>query len=391
MTKLFVFCNVPLYDDDNYNLIFLNIKENLLKLISNFSNYKIVILASTLWETHSAKSLSKTNIFFQNFSKKYNTEYYLLCNKSANQLTDSWDRQNTIDLSFFRNKLFHSNLIKKQNFNKSWNNSKFCFLFLTGKLNKKNRIIPLLEFAKLGLLNETDCTWSLNYDAELANSVYKVLVENNLNYNKEDFISFLKKYAKIPDAVSFSRVLNTTHYDGVPFDRKLYANTSLSVISESETDSRHVWITEKTWRAILNKHPFLIIGQPYTLRHLQNLGYRTFENYLPYRYDNIENFLKRNEAICKNLQWLKENWSQLDFKKISKDIEYNYNLAELEHKIELKAFNKKIKLKKHDMKVHLGLYVDGRDQPNLINIKNDHVCYYNWANYDLYKFWSKNE
>jgi hypothetical protein len=389
MTKLFVFCNVPLYDDSDYELIFKNIKVNLLRLIDNFSNYKIVVLASTLWEMHSTSSLSKTNNFFQNFSKDYNTEYYLLYNKSINQIEEPWDKSNTIDLSFFRNKLFHAKITNKQNFNKTWNHSKFRFLFLTGKLNKKNRIIPLLEFSKLNLLNNLNSIWSLNYDANLVDSVYEILVKNNVKYKKEDLISFLKKYRQIPDNVSFLNISNTTHYDGVPFNKELYENTSLSVISESETAGKHIWITEKTWRAILNKHPFLIIGQPYTLKHLESLGYKTFEKYLPYQYDNIEDFFKRSKIIYKNLDWLKANWKYLDFKEIYNDIEYNYNLAESQYTTELKSFNKKIKLKKDDLKVHSGLYANGGDTPNSINLDNNHVCYYNWANYNL--FWRENE
>ena len=57
--------------------------------------------------------------------------------------------------------------------------------------------------------------------------------------------------------------------------KSYYNDSILSVITES--DSHKNFITEKTYKAIMNLHPFFIVGNPEQHSLLRARGYETFE------------------------------------------------------------------------------------------------------------------
>lgn len=69
-----------------------------------------------------------------------------------------------------------------------------------------------------------------------------------------------------------------------------YLDSLVSLITESE--STNVFITEKTYKAMVNLHPFFIIGNPDQHVILKNQGYETFEDL--FGVHSVSNY---NEAI----------------------------------------------------------------------------------------------
>jgi len=80
-----------------------------------------------------------------------------------------------------------------------------------------------------------------------------------------------------------------------------YKNSVISIISETSfynnnSTNENIWnyhlnytfVTEKTMRAIACCHPFIVTSRPYTLAHLQELGYKTFHPFIDESYDTIE-------------------------------------------------------------------------------------------------------
>jgi hypothetical protein len=77
-------------------------------------------------------------------------------------------------------------------------------------------------------------------------------------------------------------------------DAVMFYNSYFSVIPETYffkdsflNELNTVFMTEKTYNAILMKHPFIIAGMPNTLDHLRNNGYRTFHPYIDESYDSV--------------------------------------------------------------------------------------------------------
>lgn len=385
MSKLYAFCNVPIYDMETRELVFENLELDLKNFLNSVTDDDITVLASTLWEVHSPNTLTFTNNFFKTISNKFDIQYHLLYNTAVDQLDSNWDNENSTSYLFFLNKLTHAKKFFQQPFNAKWNHTKFRFLFLTGKLTKRNRILPLLKFQESNLLNKDNCIWSSHYNPTLVKSVYDVVKDS---YGKRYIKDFLKRYHNNPDNIKLLNLNSTTHYDGIPFDHTLYEQTSFSVISESElSQSLPVWITEKTWRAILNRHPFMFVGQPHTLKFLRSIGFKTFNEYLPYDYDCIEDFDDRLDLVLKNLSWLKRNWNKLDFESINRDIEHNYKMAIIKSTTDINNLHQNINFSYGDRKVNIGLYNNGNDQIHTVDPSVDHLCYYNWSNYTTNFFW----
>lgn len=93
------------------------------------------------------------------------------------------------------------------------------------------------------------------------------------------------------------------HYSGYPFDVSLYRNTLFSIVVETHSGDKQqgdgdlsYFLTEKTARAIINSHPFLMVS---TKGFLKNLTDRGYENYPMFdnSYDDVDSFDERLDLI----------------------------------------------------------------------------------------------
>jgi len=62
--------------------------------------------------------------------------------------------------------------------------------------------------------------------------------------------------------------------------------------------------TEKTYKPIACKRPFIAVTTPYFLQEFKNLGYKTFHPYIDETYDTIKDDSQRMQAIVKEVQRL---------------------------------------------------------------------------------------
>ena len=87
----------------------------------------------------------------------------------------------------------------------------------------------------------------------------------------------------------------------------LYSDSYASIVLETLFDAEQsggAFITEKTFKAILNGHPFVIFGCPGTLATLRRLGYRTFDHVIDNSYDEILDNTQRFRAAVAAVQHL---------------------------------------------------------------------------------------
>lgn len=73
------------------------------------------------------------------------------------------------------------------------------------------------------------------------------------------------------------------------FHRESYWNFVVETHYEQDT----VFLTEKTFKPILNLQPFIIVGNPGSLELLADLGYKTFDGYIKEEYDDYDDHEKR--------------------------------------------------------------------------------------------------
>jgi len=106
------------------------------------------------------------------------------------------------------------------------------------------------------------------------------------------------------------------------FNKKIYLNTYLSVISESlyEDGNPTVFFSEKIFKPIRAYHPFIIICHKYGLHWLRKLGFKTFDKWWDESYDEEADPVKRMEMICTVLKKL-EKLSAQDWYSLYNDME----------------------------------------------------------------------
>ena len=92
--------------------------------------------------------------------------------------------------------------------------------------------------------------------------------------------------------------------------RAMYENTYFSVVSETIYFTKMLdwedscFLSEKVFKAILFKHPFILVATPNTLKYLKAIGYKTFSPVIDESYDSIEDNGQRMVAIVKEINRL---------------------------------------------------------------------------------------
>ena len=85
-----------------------------------------------------------------------------------------------------------------------------------------------------------------------------------------------------------------------------YVQSLFTIVGETNAEKDFLFITEKTIKPIMNLHPFFVIGNPYTLKKLKTLGFKTFSSIWNEAYDEEENLDNRIEMVIDEVKKLTE-------------------------------------------------------------------------------------
>jgi hypothetical protein len=220
------------------------------------------------------------------------------------------------------------------------------FLFLGGVPSRLNRIGLLYKFYKENMLNKHTALWSffkpighceaidcrkiLSHVNQTEYELFLNFAENrfdNLYYESKHF--FLNE----PDVEKYWYQITEHEWVNKPalIDSNVFSKTSLSIISEGPNYWSHSnnnnFVTEKFWRAVLHRHPFVFSGELDQYLLVKNLGFKTFEEYLEIpEYAYMTDKTKQLSAIVHNTRFFLNNQNQVK-EKIIKDVDHNYNLV----------------------------------------------------------------
>ena len=141
--------------------------------------------------------------------------------------------------------------------------------------------------------------------------------DNPVNIIEDDFKYFENSY--------FSLVTETMFYDPIG----VYAANGRAMHVPGTYPGR--FVTEKTFKCVRMKHPFIMVGGQGYLSFLKSRGYKTFSPFINESYDDIEDDKLRMQTIVNEvvrLCNLPDN-ELVEFTKFAKDIvEHNYRLLE---------------------------------------------------------------
>jgi hypothetical protein len=136
----------------------------------------------------------------------------------------------------------------------------------------------------------------------------RVLMFNELNNNKK----------LIGKSITTLRGEDKNYYFDIPNweRRKLSAGASLNIqahldsflniVTETLFDIDSIFLSEKTYKPIYMCQPFIIFGNPDSLKKLKELGYKTFDKWWDESYDNEIDINRRFDKIINVLEQISE-------------------------------------------------------------------------------------
>jgi hypothetical protein len=80
-------------------------------------------------------------------------------------------------------------------------------------------------------------------------------------------------------------------------------DTLWNVVTETVFYYDKLHLTEKIFKPIVSKQPFMLLAAPGNLAYLRNYGFKTFDGIIDESYDTITNSDLRIEAVVNQLQW----------------------------------------------------------------------------------------
>jgi|DEB0MinimDraft_6_1074348.scaffolds.fasta_scaffold07422_2 hypothetical protein len=140
--------------------------------------------------------------------------------------------------------------------------------------------------------------WSLDNHPKGLKFIFES-TKNAFNNELTKDIGVLRKHPlpKVLDIPDFNLFTSTN-----PNLYHLYKQAYFSVVTETSVANDTTFISEKTFKPIINGHPFIIIGNPKTLDTLHNWGYKTYHGLFNEAYDKIEDKNARIQFINNEIE-----------------------------------------------------------------------------------------
>ena len=247
------------------------------------------------------KKIPKENVIYSDANVILNEESDIDDIKMvvSNYCTNTVDRYN----NQHKNNLYHGSHTKSIKNRQMWEDSvdtiRNKYFLCYNRLPKSHRALIVLSLdinnnLDKGIVSFPDYGMS-SWDVVEVEEDY--LKSNHYGYliNDTDITDTLEKHAdnlkkKLPlvlDKKDFT-ICHSVIDNIVPH----YLDTYFTICTESHFESREesgnaIGFTEKTWKPILNFHPFIYVGNTGSLKKLKEYGFKTFEPFIDESYDGM--------------------------------------------------------------------------------------------------------
>jgi hypothetical protein len=247
---------------------------------------------------------------------------------------------NSLPFDYLPNNLWLSNSLMSPYYNQTINreieiNTKSKKILSMNGNPRTTRRLALSYLIKNDLLKDSFYSFDsskllgYNYDNHPLLQKYNKIVENLITEDTEP-MCLSKKH---DDLLSDDRIKTEDIY--------YFDNSYFSLVQETFYDNTLDWstgdigfyecifITEKTYRPIYFKHPFILLGVKGSLAGLRKYGFKTFSPYFDESYDDIDDPVLRLETALNEVKRLcslsDDTWLSIQ-RELLPIVEYNYNL-----------------------------------------------------------------
>jgi hypothetical protein len=207
---------------------------------------------------------------------------------------------------------------------------KKTFLCFNRRYND-HRLMLYLAVVQQGLIDQ--CYYSMDKTQPEANRTF---VENcksllnrfpDMDLSSADVLAADKLLPLVLDNPNFSRYPMEHSVDPV---KHLYDTSLINIVTETYFFNNIIHITEKTYKPIAFMQPFILVAAAGSLKHLKDMGFKTFSEFWDESYDQELDDKQRFRKIAELIKLISE-WPEhvkIDFTYVVKDI-VDYNVAHL--------------------------------------------------------------
>jgi hypothetical protein len=297
---------VVLYSNDLFEKqLTIDLSNSLLQSIKNKKAKIVFFYLTEGWFGNSTTNYD----WLENLTIKYNLEVDDIMIITPNLLAEETYKGNKFKITtynYFSDALFFTPVNKRDDLSIKFCKNKYLNFIDNFKLEKH-----FLCFNNLTKLHRLWMFYELINNEKLKN---KSILSLNKTTTEQTFLDIVTptnnvemiEYYKTYDSnVGYAYDTNEWVKDvqtGDKINIDAHLKTFVNVVTETLTENRVVFITEKTYKPIYTCQPFIIVGNTYTLKKMKELGYKTFDKWWDESYDDELDFKKRMDKITKLLE-----------------------------------------------------------------------------------------
>jgi hypothetical protein len=206
---------------------------------------------------------------------------------------------------------FHETTSSKFSLNKD-----FDYLFLNG-VPREHRCVIRYLLKKENLLDKSINSWVIGNKRPELNNIQTYIKNANLNIDANEVFDFSLQEKTLDS--SFDNLRAQGFQNMIP--QTWLDQTSFSFIIETDYREDVLLVSEKTYKPILYKHPFMVHSHPNHLLHLKKVGYETYSELFDETYDQM-NEKNKIAVLINNIKQFKDNAAGKE-KLIEEKLEFN--------------------------------------------------------------------
>ncbi len=194
-------------------------------------------------------------------------------------------------------KQFENRYIKYINNNKITKKKKH-FVCYNG-IPRLNRLLIFGTIKSNPKLNNTTILSLRNTQSNNSNAFYEEILKTS---TKENIINFFKNY---DSNINYSYDINDwnkIHNWGNVLNKDAHMDSFLNIVTETTWNKESIFLTEKIYKPMYMCQPFILFGNPNSLKKLKEYGFKTFDKWWDESYDEELDLNIKLEKITKVLE-----------------------------------------------------------------------------------------
>lgn len=175
---------------------------------------------------------------------------------------------------------------------------RYDFLCFNGRY-RPNRMALISEIVRNNLV-DSNLVSCVGKGSSLKDEIFRI----------EEYLDDKEKQTHASHLVNigYKKYLDTHDLnDDRTFNKSFYTNSFFSLVTETEASDDILTLSEKSFKPILNYHPFLIWGGRGSLQVLRDRGYETFPEIFDESYDNLPQKERLNSVVKNAIDFSKKD------------------------------------------------------------------------------------